>query len=691
MTFLAPWILAALPAALIPVVIHLLNRGRPRPIHWAAMQMLLESVRKNQRRLQLRDLILLILRILVVAVLVFLFARFALWAPAGSAGLVPTPVSAMLVLDVSASMGQSDGRTSRLESAREAALKLLDKISADSVCGVILATDRAVPLVPRPSSNLELVRDQLAAAQGTFSATDLFPAIERAFQELSRSQGADKIVFVLTDSQKSAWRESQPIRELAAKFPGIELRSVAIGGAGEPNTAITGLAVQPSMPVIGRPSDVRVDVTNLTENPLEGVRVTIAANREQPQDEATLPAIPPGDTVSASLKMTFDRPGLHTIKAEIPRDLFPADNIRSAAVPVANPRQFLIVSLPMPGDQRNTPAFFLQTALEATQNGGDIRTIAPPALTAETLDAAEVVFVASPLALGDSQWATLESFAKSGHGVVVFPESGSSGNLGSTPPTQWLPGTLGARLPGSATWVQAGLSHPVTAGWADASRTRLTNISSDLRFELQPQEGALPLAADSRGGTIAVSGRVGEGSAVLFASPPVPSATKLVLHPFFPILMSALVNYLSPGQAAAQTLSPGQSFSTSVEPAWVGKKIFLESDRDASRAEVGVVAGEGALGIIRIPAVRHPGGYLVFVDGLDAPVASFAVSLDPTESVLATVEAIQFKAEAPAAGSVASSSSAPRVPRETWMFFAFLLLALAVTELVLAYRFTVTR
>jgi len=642
MTFLAPWILAALPAALIPVLIHLLNRRRPRPIPWAAMQMLMESVRKNQRRLQLRDLMLLIMRVLVIAVLVFLFARLAFWAPAGSAGLVPTPVSAMLILDVSASMGQSDGRTSRLDSAREAALNLLDELSADSVCGVILATDRAVPLVPHPSRNLELVREQLAAAQGTFSATDLFPAIERAFQALSRSQGADKIVFVLTDSQKSAWRESQPIRELAAKFPGIELRSVSIGGAGEPNTAITGIAIQPSMPVIGRPSNVRVNVTNLTESLLEGVRVTIATNRDQPQDEATLPAIPPGDTVSASLKITFDKPGLHTIRADIPRDLFPADNIRSAAVQVENPRQFLIVSDPVTGDPRKTPAFFLRTALEATQKGAAVRTIAPAAFSAEALDAAEVVFIASPLALGDSQWATLESFAKAGHGVVVFPESNTSGDLGNTPSTRWLPGTLGARLPGSANWVQAGLSHPVTATWANANRTRLTNISSDLRFELQPHEGALPLAADSRGGTIAVSARIGEGGAVLFASPPLPSATKLVLHPFFPILMAGLVDYLSHDQADAQTLSPGQAFSASVEAAWIGKKIFLESDRDTSRVEAGAVAADGALGIILIPAVRNPGGYLVFVDGTDEPVASFAVSLDPTESVLATADAIQF-------------------------------------------------
>ena len=150
MTFLAPWLLAALPAVGVPVVIHLLNRGKPRPIRWAAMQFLLDSVRKNQRRLQMRDLVLLILRALVVAFLVILFARPAIWAPVGSSGVVPAPVSGMIVLDVSASMAQTDGRRSRLELAREEALKTLEKFSA--VCNSDALTSCPMPLVLRSYS-----------------------------------------------------------------------------------------------------------------------------------------------------------------------------------------------------------------------------------------------------------------------------------------------------------------------------------------------------------------------------------------------------------------------------------------------------------------------------------------------------------------------------------------------------------
>ncbi len=692
MTFLAPWILAALPAVGVPVVIHLLNRGKPRPIRWAAMHFLMDSVRKNQRRLQLRDLILLILRMLVVAFLVVLFARPATWAPAGSSGMVPTPVSAMFVVDVSASMAQTDGRRSRLELAREEALKVLERFSADSMCGLILATDRAIPVVPRPSNNMEVVRDSLDAIRGTSSATDLLPAIERAFQELARSPGADKMVFVFTDSQESAWRARPAIRELAGKYPGIALRSIPIGNAGEPNTAITGISIQPQAPTRGETANVRVDVRNLTEKTLDGVRVTVAANRDKPQDEAALPPIPAGQAASADLKITFDAAGLQTLRAEIPQDLFPADNLRSLAVRVRNPGKFLILAEPSGGDHRTTPEFFLRTALGAFQKGGDVKVVSPRQLASADVEAARVIFVCAPASVGDAQWAMIEQFVRGGGGGVVFPEGQTSAELGATPSTRWLPGELGKRLTTTAAWVQSGLGHPVTAAWADASRTRLGNITADSRFEIAAHPDATPLASYSDGVPVAVSSGVGSGMAVLFGTAPVPASTSLVLHPFFPILVGGLVDYLSVEQSVSPEPRPGEPFSCSVPPELVGEKVFLSSDRSDGRTDAGVVAASEDGGRIQTPLIDNPGGYRVFVEGREEAVAAFSVSIDPTESVLTTDAPVQIEA---AKGDAKADAGAPaksaEVPREAWMFFAVLLLLLFIAELALAHRFTMTR
>ena len=118
----------------------------------------------------------------------------------------------------------------------------------------------------------------------------------------------------------------------------------------------------------------------------------------------------------------------------------------------------------------------------------------------------------------------------------------------------------------SSTWVQTGLAHPVTAAWADANRTRLTNISADSRFELTPHPGASPLASYADGVPVAVSSEVGAGRAVLFGTSPVPASTQRVLHPFFPILVGGLEDYLAVEPSATPALRPGEAFSASVPP-----------------------------------------------------------------------------------------------------------------------------
>lgn len=70
-------------AATGPVVIHLLNRRRFRVVRWGAMDFLREAIRRNRRILELRDLLLLILRTL--AVLLFGLALARPFVPADSA------------------------------------------------------------------------------------------------------------------------------------------------------------------------------------------------------------------------------------------------------------------------------------------------------------------------------------------------------------------------------------------------------------------------------------------------------------------------------------------------------------------------------------------------------------------------------------------------------------------------------
>jgi hypothetical protein len=66
---------AGLAAATGPIIIHLLNRRRFRTIEWGAMDFLRQAMQRNRRAVQLRDLIVLVLRCLAVAVFGVALAR----------------------------------------------------------------------------------------------------------------------------------------------------------------------------------------------------------------------------------------------------------------------------------------------------------------------------------------------------------------------------------------------------------------------------------------------------------------------------------------------------------------------------------------------------------------------------------------------------------------------------------------
>lgn len=86
MSILHPALLAGLGLALIPVLLHLLLRAKPKRLVFPALRLIRQNRRQNVRRMQLRHLWLLLLRILVIVLIVTALSRPSL--PAANYGLV---------------------------------------------------------------------------------------------------------------------------------------------------------------------------------------------------------------------------------------------------------------------------------------------------------------------------------------------------------------------------------------------------------------------------------------------------------------------------------------------------------------------------------------------------------------------------------------------------------------------------
>ena len=181
--FLNPFMLAGLSAVSIPIIIHLLNRRKFERVVWAAMRFVRLSVEKNQRRIKVEDMLLLILRCLLLALLALALARPVLRAAVGAMGF--SKVTAVIVLDNSYSITQTDGVEPKFEAAKRAADEVIKTMPTGSSVAVLLCSDVVNKLIPEPTYDLTLASEQIKEAPVFDRGTNLLSGIQSAMEILN--------------------------------------------------------------------------------------------------------------------------------------------------------------------------------------------------------------------------------------------------------------------------------------------------------------------------------------------------------------------------------------------------------------------------------------------------------------------------------------------------------------------------
>src|SRR5437660_10369465 len=99
MTFAHPVFLFGCLAALIPLLVHLFDRRRPRQVPFGAISFVLKSQRRTASRLKLKRLLLYALRTLILLALPVALARPEWKRDAAAASASMGPAATAIVLD----------------------------------------------------------------------------------------------------------------------------------------------------------------------------------------------------------------------------------------------------------------------------------------------------------------------------------------------------------------------------------------------------------------------------------------------------------------------------------------------------------------------------------------------------------------------------------------------------------------
>lgn len=657
------------------------------------MRFLEVVVRRNDRRLRIEDLLLLLLRCLLLALLALALARPAFRAAAGMApGAGARTV--VIALDNSYSMGLTDGGASRFDNARKAAGQIVDGLPVGSAVALLEFSDVARTVIAEPATDLNLVRKMIGDAALTDRASNVHPALSEALGILKSHAGDRGEVYLITDAQANGWKEMAAMRSEAAAA-NANIGIVVTGPAEQPNLGVSALGLGSAMVPVGGAARFSAEVTNYGHEPARNVTVGLSMDGEAPGDQAVIDTLPPGESRWVSLFGRARTAGYHAVTAQLPPDHLAADDRRTMVVRALDEVRVLLVAGDMGATPREGDAFFLERAL-APDPGYFIKTRTIPAAELNGTKFADfnaVALIDVPR-LEPGTVAELDKYVRDGGGLMIFPGEKTnapfdSGMLPAKSGAVWKEEEKFRSLQGPP------YPHQMVSIWRDPAAGTLTTARFYKGVALQPLPGAVTVLDYSDGEPAIVERAWGGGRVIEFSSSANAAWNDLPAHPAFVPLMQRALGRLVTRRDETLNIRVGAAFTWPARAEWLYKEITVAGPGGVEKGKVGIEEGEPRL---RYGATDRAGAYRVAIAAEPPAKLLFAAQADPEESKLEALSDAELKTLGPgtqvihwAPGTDMRQAMGQGGGREFWSVFAAVALGVACCETFLAGRFSAAK
>lgn len=543
LSFLNPLLLIGLPAAGIPVLIHLINRRRARTMDFAAIEFVLRTQKRLASSWRLRQILLLLTRIGAAALLVLAFARPCLTSFAPRRGAVNLAV----IVDNSYSMGYRHGGATCFDRAVAAAEDLLRSLGPN---------DNAALLVGEQCSGLspdiqELTR-KLKSLSCSYGTTDAARWIRKAVEALGGSQMANKHIAFLTDAARHGWEMDQ-LAELRDRLEQAEcsISIVDVGPERPANAAVVGAHVSYQTELGQQSAEVVARLANFGPDDVRGRRCELIVNDKSAA--VGFVDLPAGSRAEKRFSCAAPPGKPSKARIELAPDALPADDVRHLILQPPPEVKALLVD-GSPGTHRlDAETFYLERALSPGEEA-KFRVkpvvVTPAQMKAENLGAYDALFLCNTPMLPDSECPRVQQFLRHGGGVFL--------SLGDRVEAPRYNEDLRAVIPREL-WDIKGLTgaeahvgeldrtHPILSVFTDPDIEGLRSAVFKTIYLLQPSPDTSTRVLISLGNglPLLVESRRGAGKLLLFTSSIDRDWCDLPIRPAFLPLVQEIVRYLS--------------------------------------------------------------------------------------------------------------------------------------------------
>lgn len=745
MTFASGIFLFALAGAAGPLIIHLLNRRRYRIVEWAPIEFVLRAVRHRRRRVQLRDLLLLLLRTLAIVFFVLAMAR-PIWTTHAPDAYQGQPVHAILVIDNSLSMAYAPFDRSRLEIARDKASGLIRDLPAGSDVTVIPMCEQGNAWFAEVYDGKEDATEAVARIEVVDRAARLAVTLARLRRALKQPGTAPiKRTVILSDMQKRTWDNASAVKEIEALG---ELQYVAIRSEAEQaeaNSWIESLGLRGGYAESGSPAVFDAVIRHEGPQGRRRVRAVLSVGSDAVGEQ--LIDLASGQEKQVSFDYTFRalggivNPAYVPVRLELESDRLPLDNRRYFVAPVFRRIPVLFVdqhgTFEQPDQNRYGETFPLRLLYNSRLGAARGANVPRPPLQPVTIDAinqkqlkdVRLVVVAGVSAPTPEAVSLLRRFVEEGGELLITagadfdPSQWTSvaWNQGAgILPTALMPEPLGALpKPGTARTKTFGLdvaslsrdlfnlriseSEWETVAGAPffyrAVRVRhgLTRGTSEKRDTEGPsQVGSRVVGRYDNGEPFVIHRRIGKGNVIFVTTSCYPNWNNLAVAPEGGILLyDQMMQWLLGQSIPSHTFVEQRELVLPVDRRDQGARFQLASKNESRRESLAVEAvGSDKFAVVargidrrdilevqRLRGASDPG------DKQPQPLFTFAVNGPTEESSLLPVTPETLRQDGTHwlnADEPISLAGGDSVQRDIWWYLLALAIVCLMAEMVVA-------
>jgi len=676
MSFENPIFLLALGAVAVPILIHLIYRLRKRVVTFGSLRFLRAVVRRNRRRLRLRDALLLALRCAAVALIALGFAR-------PRAATRPQAESArrdvVFVLDDSFSMSASPGARTLFEEAKSRILARLGSLAPPDRAGLVAVTGGGRIVSPL-SSDLDAVARAVRGVSQSCAGGELAGAIRAAAGLLASSDAPARIVALASDLQRNSWTAGS----LAALGPLAADCELLLEPAENPNLAVLGVEQAGESWSVGEPVRVRARVANFGPAERKGIGVLLRVGAERrARASVTVDLAPWGESV-AELAYLATCGGEFPAAVEITgRDALAADDVRHAVLRLRDRVRILCVQDELLGGKSRylDESYFVRMALDPAPGGAGPgeSPFAAEAVESRSVDAASLrepgaVFLLGANLLSDAALEEIAVLARAGTGLFLAPPGQAGGGDWRLPGRLERLGLAPARVgrvidyPEGIALSAGDASHPIWKAFAGGSTAEggssrpLPRFAARRLYELEPLEGSVVLATFENGRPAAVAREMGRARVLQLAFSLRPESSELPKRKAFVPFVHGAAAWLarSPEREPPAAVEAGSAVPPSGLLAGLSEGTRTELvDPDGSTVALGglaqIVADRLGIYTFRLPRsderARRGGGSAVEpgvrLIAVNPPAAESDLRRGSREEFLAALRAGRGEAVAP--------------------------------------------